>query len=98
MFTFYLRTPFAKIWITVSLLQKLCRSPFAFDFILYAEEFFVLSNFLLVMLRRLESGKQANEVFFGCLRNLSLIFGEFVYRPCFNKLSAKIVSLLGLGH
>ena len=51
-----------------------------------------------MILRGLESGKQANEVFFGCLRNLSLVFGEFVYRPCFNKLSAKIVSLLGLGH
>ena len=50
------------------------------------------------MLQRLESGKQANEVFFGCLRNLSLVLGEFVYRPCFNKLSAKIVSLFGLGH
>ena len=55
----------AKIWITVGVGQNLCRSSIASDLILYAEAFcFVLSNFLLVLviLRILESGKQANEV------------------------------------
>ena len=57
----------AKIWITVGVGQNLFRSSIASDLILYAEAFcFVLSNVLpaLVILTILESGKQANEVFF----------------------------------
>ena len=64
-FEFYLRTPLAKIWITVGVGQNLCRSSIASDLILYAEAFCsVLSNVLLplVILTIRESGKQANEV------------------------------------
>ena len=64
-FKFYLRTPLAKIWITVGVGQNLCRSSIASDLILYAETFCsVLSNVLLalVILTIRESGKQANEV------------------------------------
>ena len=56
-----------KILITVGVGQNLCLSCNASDLILYAEAFcFVLSYVLLalVILTILESGKQANKVFF----------------------------------
>ena len=56
-----------------------------------------LLNFLFVMLRRLQSGKQANEVFFCLLKKSQLGFGWIFLEAMFQQIIRKTCFFFGVG-